>query len=316
MAADKDSESIVFAQVDANLDSNPKIRKAGALGRAVFEFLLRRNALRGFKGSVPIAFVDPDYLADILMITASEAVTAVTKAVTANLIAVDDSIGMVSIVGWHESWGKRAKEGKERTREWRDRKKAESQHPATTCDDGDETPSQVTDGDKSDAKRREEKRDLDQNSHSRVRERHPDAGAIARKAWSHGSKVRQELAAANVLVPPWALLVGTEHAGWTALLDRVCERLVGSTPEAVERICINRIDVAAAKARKDGDGNWFVAATMFSRSSFDTFAELDPKGFERKPAQKPAPKARAGAIGAATPRHDHGTESRPAREVL
>jgi hypothetical protein len=123
MSVERDSEAIVFAQVDANLDSNPKIRKAGSFGRQVFEFLLRRNALRGFKGSVPASFADPDYLADQLMISRDDAVTGVTKAVTAKLIAIEAS-GEVRIVGWHESWGKKAKEGKERTREWRDRKRA------------------------------------------------------------------------------------------------------------------------------------------------------------------------------------------------
>lgn len=160
---------------------------------------------------------------------------------------------------------------------------------------------------------------ISENTHSRVRvapPRHPAARRIADRVWNYGAKQSGELVTANVKVPGWGLTHGDEHIGWVALLGRVCERLVDSTEEHAERVCMNRIDVAVAKARKDGDGNWFQPQTLFSRNSFDTFAELDPKGFERKPAQKPGLKARAGAIGAATPRTDHGVESRPAREVL
>ncbi len=153
--------------------------------------------------------------------------------------------------------------------------------------------------------------------HTRVRERHPSAGAVARATWEYGSKVRLELAALNVNVPPWVLMPGTDHSGWVDLLDRVTERLVGSTAELAEKVCRNRIDVAAAKARADGEGNWFASTGMFTRKSFDMFAELDPKQFGRKAAQKTNfQPSRGGAIGAATPRTDHGEEMKPAREVM
>jgi len=121
-----------------------------------------------------------------------------------------------------------------------------------------------------------------------VRVRHPAAGGVARAVWTYGAKLRTELAEANVSVQPWALLVGTEHSGWIALLDRVCEQLVASAPEAVEKLCRNRLDVAAAKARDEGDGQWFSSTALFTRKSFDAFAHLDPKQFDRK-----APKKRA-----------------------
>jgi hypothetical protein len=301
MSIDKDSESVVFAQIDANLDTNPKIRKAGSFGRQVFEFVLRRNSLRGSKGSVPIAFVDPDYLADILMIARDAAVTGVTKAVTANLILIDDVEGVVRIVGWHESWGRRAKEGKDRTREWRERKSLKSPSAVTAGDDGDVAPSQVTTSDESDVL--DQKRsDQILDKHTRARERHPAAGGVARSVWNYGAQVRAELAAANVDVAAWPLMPGTEHAGWIALLDRVGERLVGADVAKAEQVCRNRIDVAAAKARGEGDGNWFASTSLFTRKSFDAFAELDPKQFVRKPARK---RSGTEAIGAAPPRMDH-----------
>lgn len=124
-----------------------------------------------------------------------------------------------------------------------------------------------------------------------------------------------ELAVANVKVPGWAIQHTEDHVGWVALLDRVCERLVDATEELALRVCMNRVDVAFAKARVEGEGNWFQPQSLFTRNSFDTFAELDPTQFARKQPTKQSP-ARSGAIGSATPRTDHGVEMKPAREVM
>lgn len=155
-----------------------------------------------------------------------------------------------------------------------------------------------------------------QITHTRVRERHPSAGRIASKVWDHGVKVRAELAASNVSVPPWALQHGPDHSGWTALLDRVCELLVDSTPEEAERICRNRVDVAAAKARTDGEGHWFSNTSLFTRNSFEHWAHQDVKQFIRRTPQKLPLGPRSGAIGSATPRTDHGDGMKPAKEVM
>lgn len=157
-----------------------------------------------------------------------------------------------------------------------------------------------------------------QITHTRVRERHPAAGGIARRTWDYGLKVRGELAASNVNVPPWALQHGPDHSGWTALLDRVCELLVDSTPDQAELVCRNRIDVAAAKARSDGEGHWFSNTSLFTRNSFEHWAHQDVKQFIRKPSPQPQKPngPRSGAIGSATPRKDHGTDMKPAKEVM
>ena len=73
-----------------------------------------------------------------------------------------------------------------------------------------------------------------------------------------------------------------EHPGWAALLDRVCELLVGSTETEAKAVAMNRVDVAAAKARDEGDGNWFTPQAMFTRKSFEAFSRLDPAQFTRK----------------------------------
>jgi hypothetical protein len=319
LMADKDEDSIVFAQVDGNLDTHPKVRKAGSFGRQVFEFVLRRNALRGSKGHVPISLVDPDYLADLLMISRDDAVTGVTKAVTACLIEIDDAAGLVRIVGWHPSWGRRPKSGAERTDKWRAKQKgktAKSPDQVTDGDVCDEETSHVTDGDESDVSEVEKKREEIPEIHTRARDRHAAAGGIVAAVWKLGAARCGELKIANIpSVAPWPLMSGSSDPGRIAALDRVCELLVATPPAEVERIAINRVEVAYAKALADRDGGYFAPLTMFTPNSFATWAHLDPQTIGRKPAQ-PNRTPKNGAIGASTPHKDFGTESKPAKEVM
>jgi hypothetical protein len=151
----KPDEKIVFCQVDAHLDTNPKIRRAGRDGRDIFEFLLRRVAIGRTEGTVPLKYLEPWYLADQLMMSEDEARHGTSRAVTARLIEVDETAGVVRVVGWSTEWGRRPKAGAERTAAWR-AKSSEPHKPVTACDT---TPSHVTDRDESDAleeRRREE----------------------------------------------------------------------------------------------------------------------------------------------------------------
>jgi hypothetical protein len=317
MSVEKDSEAIVFAQVDANLDSNPKIRKAGSFGRQVFEFLLRRNALRGFKGSVPAAFADPDYLADQLMVSRDDAVTGVTKAVTANLITFDHASGVVRIVGWHESWGRRAKEGKERTREWRDRKRAEGQLAVTAGDDGDETPSQVTVRDESDAKRREEKRDPDAlparaigpSTAAYDPESPSDRRRLAERTYTRVAALRSELIAEfnlrNEIAMP-TQITAAEPIGFRDLRQRI-QAEGAIAPRACERV----IETLYRQAREERSVHW-LSDKGFGEGAWSTARN---GGGAAKRQQRAGPRP-VGTIGSATPRTDHGEDSKPAREVL
>ncbi len=126
----------------------------------------------------------------------------------------------------------------------------------------------------------------DQKTHTRARERHPEAGRIALAAWKLGQQLRIELVKANVAgVPQWPLTNDGEHTGWVALLDRVGELLVESTASQAEAVVINRVRVAFAKAKHDGEGHWFACTSMFTKNSFDTWAHHDPESFVRKPAR-------------------------------
>lgn len=120
-------EKTLFAQVDACLDTNPKIRKAGSVfATAIFEFLLRRRAIANSNGTIPIRYIDPEYLAGMLMMTCDEARHGTSRAVAAELITIDEAAGVVFIVGWTSEWGQRPKSGSERTASWRERKRSET----------------------------------------------------------------------------------------------------------------------------------------------------------------------------------------------
>ncbi len=101
------AEQMVFAKVDARLDRNPKVRKAGNVGRQIFEFVLRVNSDLSLDGTVPLQYVDPEYLVDTLMlaslVTVGDArVTAadgLASAVTHKLLVIDEVAQTVSIGG-------------------------------------------------------------------------------------------------------------------------------------------------------------------------------------------------------------------------
>jgi hypothetical protein len=127
MGSLRETEEFLFAKIDANLDTNPKIRKAGRDGRDVFEFVLRRIAVLKSAGAISIKNIDISYLAEMLMMSEDEARHGVSRAVTADLLAIDQENGLVIVVGWNDEWGRRPQTTTERKRAERARKKAEIQ---------------------------------------------------------------------------------------------------------------------------------------------------------------------------------------------
>lgn len=145
------ADAISFCKIDAHLDTNPKIRKAGRDGRDVFEFIVRRNSLMERDGSIPIRYIEPWYLADVLMMSEAEASHGVSRAVTACLIEVDTVQGVVRIVGWTPDWGRTRRSDAERKADQRAREKAaaeskspESDTPVTPNRDSCDTSRDVT----------------------------------------------------------------------------------------------------------------------------------------------------------------------------
>ena len=118
-----------FVKVAADLDSNPKIRRAGRAGREVFLFVLRRTNLLERDGRCSLSNVDPWYLADQLQMPEGEAAEGLQRAIAAGLIAIDG--GQVVVCGWDDEWAKRPAEGAERTERWRNKRRVEHA-PATS----------------------------------------------------------------------------------------------------------------------------------------------------------------------------------------
>src|SRR5437868_5241970 len=145
-----------FIKVASDLDSNPKIRRAGRAGREVFLFILRRTNLQERDGRCPRSNVEPWYLADQLMMPEDEASAGLERAIAAGLVAIDGD--QVVVCGWDDEWAKRPADGAERTERWRNRRRTEpvtaAPSPDVTVTNGDDrsvterhTSSQVTAGD-------------------------------------------------------------------------------------------------------------------------------------------------------------------------
>jgi uncharacterized phage protein (TIGR02220 family) len=118
--------ALSWCKVASNLDTHPKVRKAGRNGREVFLFALRRNAEPGnpIPGRIPKDELEPCYLADLLQMPECDAVTGVTAAVTAGLLALDGD--SYAIVSWKDGWGKDNGTGAERTARYRENKKLQA----------------------------------------------------------------------------------------------------------------------------------------------------------------------------------------------
>jgi hypothetical protein len=105
----------------ASFFSNRKIVLAGRDGRDIFLAVLCLNALRGSHGCIPIADWDAEYLAHVVGISVTEAVTGMAKAESARLVEINDA--SVEIVGWDEHWSSRPKTRAEIQKAYRERNK-------------------------------------------------------------------------------------------------------------------------------------------------------------------------------------------------
>ncbi|MDQ3276636.1 MAG: hypothetical protein M3Q39_16800 [Actinomycetota bacterium] len=133
------ADQLPWCKVDSDLDSNPKIRKGGRLAREVYSFALRRHGAAGDgQGVVPRNQLDPEYIADMLMMPAADAEEGLRRCFEVALLAVINPVDgvvtldrdgalstePVAIVGWSEEWGRRPRTTKERKADSRARKKS------------------------------------------------------------------------------------------------------------------------------------------------------------------------------------------------
>jgi len=135
-----------FAKVAADLDSNPKILRAGRNGREVYLFVLRRNAGLERDGRVPASNIELWYLADQLKMSEAEAQEGVSRCVTAGLLRIAGD--HVLIAGWDDDWAKRPMDEAERKAKQRTKERSDHEESRSSDDESrDVTNHNVTDRD-------------------------------------------------------------------------------------------------------------------------------------------------------------------------
>lgn len=196
------SEPISFAKMAADLDQNPKVRRAGRNGREVYLFVLRRVAALRAQGVVPVSNVDPGYVSDILQMTEDEAEAGLTACLRPwrsfgggeepGLLEIRG--GEVFVCGWSDDWGRSPMTGAERQERYQSRKKAQLQlpaHAAVTAGDAavtasDASDAAVTAADESDASDGSDQIRLDQREgEARAGARPPTKSALP-GGWAPG----------------------------------------------------------------------------------------------------------------------------------
>lgn len=109
--------------------SNRKVILAGRDGRDVFLAVLTLNGARGGQGFIPIGDWDSEYLAHMLRIPVTEAVTGMERAISAGLVVIEGD--HVAIVGWDEHWAARPKTRAEIQKNYRERHKTVTESAVT-----------------------------------------------------------------------------------------------------------------------------------------------------------------------------------------
>lgn len=115
--------ALSWCKVASNLDSNPKIRKAGRLGREVFLFALRRNAEPNNRtpGRLSKEDLEPEYISHQLMMNTADAQSGVVAACHAGLLREEQDCYV--IVAWGDVWGRGSGGSADRMAKHRENKK-------------------------------------------------------------------------------------------------------------------------------------------------------------------------------------------------
>lgn len=299
------ARSITFAKVAADLDMNPKVRKAGPLGRAVYEFVLRRNAARGATGAVPIEDVDPDYMASMLMQPAPDLATGLERAVAARLLAIEGED--VVITGWDDEWARTALNPAERKRAERARKRGTPDRDASRDVTSNVTPGSgsttdqpltgvsrdvtavVTVTDQRDQIRSEEREgDVTPPPPAPGRPRFDRHAQVRFDGWKYAVARFREIKAEHAIAgpDPWTEIpMGGQPEN--DLHQRVNE-LITRYPNDYDRALAEvkrAVDVRAAEAIAKRDLKFFTPRMLWREDQFGRALELDPASFApRTPA--------------------------------
>jgi hypothetical protein len=300
-----DDAVLDFCKVDSNLDTNPKIRKAGFFGSAVFQFILRLNRRLRRDGDVPLSYISAEYVVDQLRVPGDDALDIVHRAieacVRAELLELDHDQGLARIVGWEQDWGMRApKPVRERVAAHRERQRQQQPTPAVTR----VTPERHSNAIRSEEIRSEEIRgeEKDQSLHSGsdIPPELPDPPAIVgadlgapppgipqpgrgrsavvalnTDAWRYAALKHAELGLEGSL--PWPAMPA--GAAYNDLVDRTREVLAMHDPprfDEARALITRRIDVAFAAAQREQHVKWFTPTRMWDAKSFWRDLEISP----------------------------------------
>lgn len=101
------------------------------------------------------------------------------------------------------------------------------------------------------------------------------------EAWTYAGLKHEELKVAGVDPHArncWSHLPDVNAQESQDLLARITELAIGESPDwnRVRDVIRNRIDVAAAEARRDGTLRWFTPARMWAAKSFSIAKDLSP----------------------------------------
>lgn len=277
-----------WAKMSADLDSNPKIRRAGRDGREVFLFVLRRNAALDLGGRVPKLHVESWYLADQLMCDEVTASHGLSRAVTAGLLR--DEGDEIVIVGWDDEWGKRPLTEAERQAKRRAKLKGsgadsspakpdvtKSHAPSVTCPDSHGS---------------EEKREEEKKKRAAASSAPPEPpesalarGTYAKSLWQRVNQARKQIAhELGIDALPLPLIDGArDPQAFRDLRERLREE--GENYSTVgDHVLANLI----ADAREKRSLDW-LGERGFTRGGWATARRMERKAAKPPKRQGPAP---------------------------
>lgn len=123
---------LIYSKLDANFFSNQKVIRAGRDGRDVYLHALCQNAQRGAQGWIPIADVEPWYVARQTDLSEDEARNGLQLACNAGLVTCDDE--RVTICGWDDEWSRQPLTNAERQAKFRTRRKGVTESTSHVTD--------------------------------------------------------------------------------------------------------------------------------------------------------------------------------------
>lgn len=279
------SEKILFCQVDAHLDTNPKIVKAASgFATALYQFFLRRVKVLGTDGWVPASNADPAYLARLLHFPEEEMSRALSRLSQVDLVTIRDTRD-IAITGWSDEWSGTSRANKrlpmtpeekrerERLRKEKQRKGAKDAVPCPASVpplSADVPLSRVVPPVPHTEERRGEEIRGDQKIERDARAGQ-SRGSVAHGWWTYGRETHLRLRPQVDPQAPaaaWALQPASSDSGWQLCLARVDEVLASSDAPDAPLIGRHAIDVAAERAKDLGHLNFLIPVRVFEPVSF------------------------------------------------